>query len=55
MVAIVPQGIGCEVTLTHTLTPGMEEWADSVRQGWTGILAGLAAELSGAGGAPQHS
>jgi uncharacterized protein YndB with AHSA1/START domain len=54
MVAMVPQGIGCEVTLTHTLTPGMEEWADSVRQGWTGILAGLAAELGRAGGAPQH-
>jgi uncharacterized protein YndB with AHSA1/START domain len=53
-VAIVQQGIGCEVTLTHTLTPGMEEWADSVRKGWTGILAGLAAELSRAGGAPQH-
>ena len=54
MVAIVPQGIGCEVTLTHTLTPGMEEWADSVRQGWTRILDGLAAELGRAGGAAQH-
>jgi hypothetical protein len=36
---------GCDVTLTHTLTPGMEEWAESVREGWTGILAGLEAEL----------
>lgn len=53
-VAVVLQGIGCEVTITHTLTPGMEEWADSVRQGWTGILARLAAELSRNGGAPQH-
>ncbi len=55
VVAAVPQGIGCEVTLTHTLTTGMEEWADSVRQGWTGILAGLAAELSRAAGPPLHS
>lgn len=53
-VAVAPQGLGCEVTLTHTLTPGMEEWADAVRQGWTAILAGLAAELGRAGGAPQH-
>ena len=45
VVAIAPQACGCDVTLTHTLTPGMEEWAESVRQGWTGILAGLAAEL----------
>ena len=54
VVAVVPVAAGCEVTLTHALTPGMEEWADSVRQGWTDILAGLAAELSRAGGAPQH-
>ena len=54
VVAIAPLAAGCEVTLTHTLTPGMEEWADSVRQGWTGILAGLAAELSRAGGASHH-
>jgi uncharacterized protein YndB with AHSA1/START domain len=55
VVAIVSRGPGCEVTLTHTLTPGMEEWADSVRQGWTGILAGLAAELGRAGGAAGHA
>jgi len=56
VVAIDPQqGIACEVTLTHTLTPGMEEWADSVRQGWIGILAGLAAELGRAGGAARHA
>jgi hypothetical protein len=53
-VAVTSLAAGCEVTLTHTLTPGMEAWADSVRQGWTGILAGLAAELIRAGGAPQH-
>jgi uncharacterized protein YndB with AHSA1/START domain len=45
-VAIVARAGGCEVTLTHALTPGMEAWADSVRLGWTGILDGLAAELA---------
>jgi uncharacterized protein YndB with AHSA1/START domain len=54
VVAFAPLAAGCEVTLAHTLTPGMEEWADPVRQGWTGILAGLAAEVSRAGGAPRH-
>jgi uncharacterized protein YndB with AHSA1/START domain len=54
VVVIAPEATGCNVTLTHTLTPGMEAWADSVRQGWAGILAGLAAELSRAGGAPRH-
>lgn len=55
VVAIAPHSMGCEVTLTHTLTPGMEEWAESVRQGWTGILAGLAAELIRASGAARHA
>jgi uncharacterized protein YndB with AHSA1/START domain len=54
VVAVAPLAAGCEVTLTHALTPGMEEWAESVRQGWTGILAGLAAELSRGGGKPRH-
>jgi uncharacterized protein YndB with AHSA1/START domain len=44
-VTMAEAGAGCEVTLTHALTPGMEQWADSVREGWTGILAGLAREL----------
>lgn len=55
VVAIAPQSAGCDVTLTHTLTPGMEEWAESVRQGWTDILAGLTAELSRAGCAAMHA
>lgn len=54
VVVVSPAAGGCHVTLTHALTPGMEEWADSVRQGWVGILAGLAAELGRADGAPQH-
>lgn len=54
-VAIAARDLGCDVTLSHTLTPGMEEWAEAVRQGWTGILAGLAAELSRASDAARHS
>jgi len=38
---------GCELVLTHTLTPGMEEWATKVEEGWTGILSGLARCLGG--------
>jgi uncharacterized protein YndB with AHSA1/START domain len=55
VVVISPVAGGCHVTLTHALTPGMEEWAHSVRQGWIGILAGLAAELGRAGGAARHA
>jgi uncharacterized protein YndB with AHSA1/START domain len=54
VVSVAPLAAGCAVTLAHALTPGMEEWAESVRQGWTGILAGLAAELSRGGGKPRH-
>jgi uncharacterized protein YndB with AHSA1/START domain len=50
VVTMAPAGAECEVTLTHALTPGMEEWAESVREGWTGILAGLARELARAAG-----
>jgi len=45
-VTMAPAGEGCEATLTHALTLGMEDWADAVREGWTGILAGLARELA---------
>ncbi len=38
---------GCELVLTHTLTPGMEEWVPKVEEGWRGILNGLAAYLGG--------
>ena len=53
-VTIAGRAEGCDVTLTHTLTPGMEEWAESVREGWTAILAGLEAELTRARGGGQR-
>jgi uncharacterized protein YndB with AHSA1/START domain len=54
-VAISGREQSCDVVLTHTLTPGMEEWAEPVREGWTGILAGLEAELNRARGAARHA
>lgn len=41
-VELAPQGMGCELTLTHEVTP---QWAEGARGGWEGILAGLAAAL----------
>lgn len=42
---IVPQESGCELTLTHEMSPEWAEWADQTRQGWTDIVQGLAAAL----------
>jgi uncharacterized protein YndB with AHSA1/START domain len=36
---------GSELTLTHELAPGWEDFADRAREGWTKILDGLAATL----------
>lgn len=38
---IVPLESGCELTLTHELSPEWAEWADRTRQGWTDIVEGL--------------
>jgi uncharacterized protein YndB with AHSA1/START domain len=40
---IVPLETGCELTLTHEMSPAWTDWADRTRQGWTDIVAGLAA------------
>jgi len=37
-VEIAPADGGCDLTLTHEVTP---EWADQVEEGWTAILDGL--------------
>ncbi len=42
---IVPLESGCELTLTHEMSPDWAEWADRTRQGWTNIVDGLAAVL----------
>ena len=38
---IVPLESGCELTLTHEMSPDWAEWADRTRQGWTNIVEGL--------------
>lgn len=42
-VDIVPDGAGCNLTLTHEHV--LPEWADRTKQGWTMILGGLAGQL----------
>ena len=49
-VDIVPQGSGCELTLSHEMKPEWAEYKERTEQGWAAILDGLAATL-GEGGA----
>lgn len=44
-VDIVPLESGCELTLTHEMAPEWAEYEDRTAQGWTEILAGVAAAL----------
>lgn len=44
-VEIVPAGTGCELTLTHVMQAKWAEWADRTKEGWTDILASLAATV----------
>lgn len=44
-VEIVPVGQGCELTLTHEMQPEWADYAARTREGWAGILEGLAAAL----------
>ncbi len=41
---------GCEVTLTHQLAPGWEEFAQRTREGWEKILGSLERYLRQKGG-----
>jgi uncharacterized protein YndB with AHSA1/START domain len=45
-VDITPAGAGCVLTLTHEMSAAWAEYADRTREGWTSIVAGLAASLS---------
>lgn len=45
-VEIVPLDAGCELTLTHEMDARWEAYADRTRDGWAGIVAGLAAALA---------
>lgn len=42
---IVPQGDGCELTLTHEMKPEWADYASRTEEGWTMILDALAATL----------
>lgn len=44
-IEIEPLAAGCRLHLVHALNPQSAEWADSTREGWTGILEGLARVL----------
>ncbi|MGC3965112.1 MAG: SRPBCC family protein [Rhodocyclaceae bacterium] len=37
---------GCELTLTHRMDASFESWLEKVREGWTGVLGGLAANVA---------
>jgi uncharacterized protein YndB with AHSA1/START domain len=41
---IVPTGDGCELTLTHQGV--LPQWADRTREGWSKLLAALAATIA---------
>jgi len=43
-IVIVPQGAGCELTLTSENVP--PEWAERTQEGWNTILEGLATVLA---------
>jgi uncharacterized protein YndB with AHSA1/START domain len=42
---IVPQGAGCELTLTHTLDPAWADYAERTQAGWTKMIGVLAQTL----------
>ena len=43
-IEIVPQGTGCQLTLTHQGV--LPEWRDATQTGWTGILDRLNQEMT---------
>lgn len=45
-VEIVSLDAGCELTLTHVMDEKWAEWEAQTREGWTGILEGLATTLA---------
>jgi len=52
---IVPLETGCELTLTHEMSPEWAEWAEKTREGWTGIVQGLAALLDEGGAGEDNA
>jgi uncharacterized protein YndB with AHSA1/START domain len=53
-VDIAPAPRGCNVTLTHHLSAEWAAYRDRARDGWTGILNGLAETLNASSGGEPH-
>lgn len=47
VIAIVPDGSGCELTLTHEMDPKWAEYADRTQAGWSKMLDLLQATTGG--------
>lgn len=48
VVEIKPKGVGCEATLTETVSAEWESHRESIESGWKGILVGLDQVLASA-------
>jgi uncharacterized protein YndB with AHSA1/START domain len=44
-ITIMPQGTGCELTLTHEMQPKWADFAPRVESGWRTMLGALGREL----------
>lgn len=51
-VELMPDGAGCQLTLTHEMAPEYAQYADRTQNGWTTILASLARHLTPQGETP---
>ena len=47
VITIVPEGSGCELTLTHEMDPKWAEYADRTQAGWSKMLDMLQAATGG--------
>ena len=47
IVHIVPTESGCELTLTHVMSPKWADFREHSAQAWTSMLAGLARDIDG--------
>lgn len=47
VIEIVPLETGCELTLTHGMSPAWAVYKEQIEQGWTGIFEGLERVIAG--------
>lgn len=48
IIEIVPLATGCELTLTHEMSPEWAAYADRAKEGWSTMLEGLAEAIDSA-------